>query len=72
MVKNLPYNARDVGSIPGQGTKDPTCHRAIKPTCHNYLACVPQLDSPRASNYRAQAPWSLLPQLEKRKPERHN
>ena len=23
MVKNLPYNAGDVGSIPGQGTKIP-------------------------------------------------
>ena len=32
MVKNLPFNARDVSSIPGQGTAiDPTCHSATKP-----------------------------------------
>ena len=35
MVENTSSNAGDVGSIPGQGTKDPTCHGAIKPMCHN-------------------------------------
>ena len=28
VVKNLPCNAGDTGSIPGQGTKIPTCHGA--------------------------------------------
>ena len=32
MVKNLPYDAEDVSSIPGQGTKVP------------HLACKPQLE----------------------------
>ena len=47
MVKNLPCNAGDVGSIPGPGSSrelDPTCHKATKPMRHNY---------------RARAPWSL-------------
>ena len=44
MVKNPPYNAGDVGSISGQGTKIPhavgqlsprTATRERKPTCHN-------------------------------------
>ena len=30
MVKNLPYNARDMGLIPGQGTKIPTCCGATR------------------------------------------
>lgn len=33
MVKNSPSNAGDVGSIPGCGTKTPTCNGATKPTC---------------------------------------
>ena len=32
VVKNLPANAEDVGSIPGLGR----CHRATKPGGHNY------------------------------------
>ena len=32
-VKNLPCNARGVGSIPSQGT---TCCGATKPVSHNY------------------------------------
>ena len=43
VVKNLPFNAGEVGSIPGRGTKIPH---------------VGQL-SPRATNYRAHTPWSL-------------
>ena len=31
MVKNLPSNAGDVGSIPGGRTKDLTCQGANKP-----------------------------------------
>ena len=34
MVKNLPANAGDTGSIPGR--EDPTCHGATKPVRHNY------------------------------------
>ena len=36
VVKNLPANAGDTGSIPGQG--DPTCGAATKPMCHQYRA----------------------------------
>ena len=42
VVKNPPCSAGEVGLIPGQGTKIPTCCRATKParrntepTCHN-------------------------------------
>ena len=34
MVKNLPANAGDMGSSPGQ--EDPTCRGTNKPMCHNY------------------------------------
>ena len=34
VVKNLPADAGDMGSIPGP--EDPTCHGAIKPVRHNY------------------------------------
>ena len=34
VVKNLPANARDIGSILVR--EDPTCHGATKPVCHNY------------------------------------
>ena len=34
VVKNLPANAGDMGSIPGP--EDPTCRRATKPVRHNY------------------------------------
>ena len=43
MVKNLPANAGDTGSIPGQGTKIPhaakqlsPCAITAEPACHNY------------------------------------
>ena len=32
VVKNLPTNAGDTGSVPGLGR----CHEATKPMCHNY------------------------------------
>ena len=38
VVKNLPANAGDMGSIPGPGRS--TCYRATKPLCHNYWACT--------------------------------
>ena len=35
-VKNPPSNAGDTGSIPGRGTKIPTCRGATKPARRNY------------------------------------
>ena len=42
MVKNLPCNAGDAGSIPGRGTKIPhaveqlsLCSAVTEPVCHN-------------------------------------
>ena len=42
VVKNLPANAEDTGSIPGPGV------RATKPMLHNYWACALE---PRSHNY---------------------
>ena len=39
VVTNLPANTGDMGLILIQG-KDPTCHRATEPVCHNYSACA--------------------------------
>ena len=36
VVKTPPSNAGDVGSIPGQGTKTPTCRGATQPARPNY------------------------------------
>ena len=55
-VKNPPSNTGDAGSIRGRGTRIP----------HT----VGQL-SPRAANYRAHSPWSVLPTT-REKPARHN
>ena len=44
VVKNLPSNAGDEGSAPGQG-QDPTCSGATKPVSHSYRARVPQLET---------------------------
>ena len=71
VVKNLPCNAGDVGSIPGQGTKIP--HDA------GQLSLRATTTSSRAST-RARMPpttepthsGTRVPQLEKRKPTRHN
>ena len=82
VVKNLPYNAGDTGSIPGQGTKIPHAPGQLSPhtttteLAHfNSRACVPTCSG-------AHMPWSphattrgektRRPQLEKRKPSRHN
>ena len=46
VVNNVPYNARDASSIPGQGTKIP---HAAKPVGHKYWACLPQRESLCAS-----------------------
>ena len=40
VVKNPPYNAGDVGSIPGQGTKIPHAAEQLNPhTTTTELAC---------------------------------
>ena len=51
--------------LPMQGTRvralvreDPTCRRATKPVCRNYLACVLE---PTSHNYRAHVPQLLKP-----------
>ena len=49
VVKNLPGNVGDMGSIPGPGRF--TCCWTTKPLCHNYWACALE---PMSLNY-----WSL-------------
>ena len=41
MDKNLPANARDIGSIPSG--EIPHSMEQINPMCHNYRALMPQL-----------------------------
>ena len=50
VVKNLPWNAGDIGSIPGQGTKIPHATKQLslhtttrEPVCHNERSCLLQL-----------------------------
>ena len=50
VVKNLPWNAGDIGSIPGQGTKIPHATKQLslhtitrEPVCHNEISCLLQL-----------------------------
>ena len=50
VVKNLPYNAGDMGSISGWGSKFPRAETAR----WNYRACALQ-QSPRGSQLRPQA-----------------
>ena len=59
VVKNLPANAGDVGSIPGRGTKIPHAAEQLSPCLtttelsrFNEKACVPQTTEP------THAPWS--------------
>ena len=58
MVKNLPVNAGDTGSIPGP--EDPTGHGATKPVCPT----EPVLWSSRAETTEAPMPWSPCPARE--------
>ena len=56
MVKNLPANAGDMGSI--YGGEDPTCGGATKPSCYNYWACALE---PGSQNYwSSHAPEPML------------
>ena len=45
MVKNLPCNARDMGSIPGWGTKIPPAMEQISQVPATTESCKPQLES---------------------------
>ena len=52
VVKNLPFNAGDVGSVPGEGTKILRATEQLslgtataEPVCHNQ--CAPQAKGPR-------------------------
>ena len=72
MVKNLPYNAGDADSIPGQETKIPHASELLSPRAAttelvrlNERARMPQTTEPTC-------PGSCAPQLEKRKPSCHN
>ena len=56
-VKNLPCNAGDRCSIPGQWTKIPHL-RTNKPEHCNQWAHAPQLGSPCVTNYRTHTLWS--------------
>ena len=56
VVKNPPYNAGDVGSIPGQGTKIPCAAGQLSPcdittelVCLNQRACMLQTTEPVCS-----------------------
>ena len=72
VVKNLPYNAGHVGSIPGQGTKIPHAVRQLsprattreKPTCCNERFHVPQL-RPSAPTNEPMHSGARAPQLER-------
>ena len=52
VVKNLPCNAGDAGSILGWGTEIPTLHGATKHARSNHGAHVLQLERVRACNER--------------------
>ena len=72
LVKNPPYHAGDMGLIPGLGTKIPHATGQLspwatttEPTRLNLRACMPQTTEPTCSG-------TCTPQLEKRKPTRHN
>ena len=72
VVKNPPYNAGDAGSIPGWVTKIPHAAGQLslratttELTCLNERAHVLQTTEPKL-------PGAHAPQLEKRKPARHN
>ena len=42
VVKNLPWNAGDVGLTPGWGAKIPHAMGYLWPTCHSQRVCSPQ------------------------------
>ena len=54
MVKNSSCNVGDVGSTPGQGTKNPMCRGAAEPAHHNFWAR--ELWSPESATREARLP----------------
>ena len=64
MVKKPPVKAGDMGSIPGLVQKDPMCHRATKPMCHNYQR--PEALEPTLHNKKSLQEEAHAPQLESR------
>ena len=63
VVKNLPSNAGDAGSIPGQETKIPHALGQLI-LRGNYWACMPQLDSSLATTTEPMCSGARVPQLE--------
>ena len=66
VVKNLPCNARNVGSIPGQGTKIPQdtgqlspCVMTTEPAWHNQRAGMLQLKGDTARKKRIINPTDM-------------
>ena len=56
VVKNPPFDAEDMGSVSGWGTKIPPAAGRLgprtataEPACHRQRAPVPQAESPRAT-----------------------
>ena len=70
VVKNQPSNAGDVGSIPGQGTKIPHAAGQLS-LCATTTELAPQLE-PTCRKLQSPRALEPVPQLEKRKPARHN
>ena len=60
VVKNLPSNAGDMGSIPGSGRSH--CHGGTKPVPHNYWD---QALEPVSCSYGSPMPRTCAPQQEK-------
>ena len=63
MIKNLPFNERDMDLISGWGSKIPyateqlsLCSETAEPECSG--ACEPRLESPRAAAAEAHMLWS--------------
>ena len=70
MVKNPPSNARDVGLIPGWGTKIPHTAGQLSPHAATteltrYRAHMPQLESPCAATTKPMHSGACVTQLEK-------
>ena len=56
MVKNLPFNAGDVGSIPGQGTKIPHATEQLTPNTDKRLFCLKEKSQktfPKGNSFEA-------------------
>ena len=71
VVKNPPYNAGDVGSIPGQRTKIP--HAAGELSPHDTTTELgTSTREPAHHSYRAHVPWSPRATARERKPAGHN